>query len=84
MVKKVLSCFLICWGLSSFVSALFRGYESIPLLLSAMITRALMLALILTVIYLLRSVDKLTRKLDILNDQLDHYMNCSHSNDQTN
>ena len=82
MFRKILSCLLICWGVFSFVSALFQGYASVPLLLSAVIERALMLALLLAVVYLLDYVNKLTIKLDVLNDQLSHYMERSHSNDQ--
>lgn len=41
-----------------------------------------MLALLLVVVYLLDYVNKLTIKLDVLNDQLNHYIERSHSNDQ--
>lgn len=74
VIKKILSCLFICWGLFSFVYALFQGYDSIPLILSTIIVRAFMLVLLLTVVYLLNYVNKLTIKLDVLNDQLSHYI----------
>lgn len=74
MIKKILSVIFIAFGLIHFVTAFFKGYDSIGAFLLSIASNLVVFIMIISIVYLINIIDKLENKIDILDDQLTHYM----------
>lgn len=74
MLKKILSAIFVAFGFIHFVPALFKGYDSIGAFLLSIASNLIVFIIIISLVYLMNIIDKLKNKIDVLDDQLTHYI----------